>query len=218
MCGLSGRNVAAARRYMAQALVVGGLLLGLVFIGVPTSAAHPAKTGDNVTLTFTVIVQAGTAADDLAFWVCADAQPDGTGCNQMGGPAGGPFTFALATATGTTYHHLMIEWTHGHLIGSNGPLPAPPFHTACPYPTLTISGPQSFTCQVDLSVATVTQTPVLPGATPGGSPANSDPPPVDKDTSTLVTGLQVVIGVGVVLLVILLIVLLWQRMSGNRRR
>ncbi len=215
--------------------VAGGLFVAFWLLCGTASAAPSTLPGDAVTLTFTAVIQSGTIPGGILFWMCADPQPDGTGCFEMSSQPDGSFTYQLATATGTTYHHLEIAWTRGSQPTATAtaattrpaktptaqpsapPLPAPPLHTICPYPELTVSGPKSFTCLVDARLFTTTPTPgtVDPSATK--LPTTADPPPVDRDTATLITGLQIVIGVGLVLLVILLSVLIWQRMAQRRR-
>jgi hypothetical protein len=182
------------------------------------SAAHPARAGDSVTLTFTVKVQAGTPPSDVLFWFCADAQADGTGCEEMTAQADGTFTYQFATTTGTTYQRVTIEWSHGRLPTDKGPIPAPPVHLACDYqhPFNVSATDRSYTCNTDFTVSTVTPVPSATTATP--SPAASTGPASGSggDNSTLVTGLQIIIGVGLFLFVLLLIILIWQRVSAHR--
>ena len=210
------------RRHRLLLVMVGvlasGLILALYALTAQGSAAHPAKAGDAVTLSFTVTVQAGTPPSDVLFWVCPDAQQDGTGCDEMDTQPDGTFTFQLATTTGTTYQHIIIEWSHGRLPTSNGPIPAPPAHIACDYHPVTVTGPNSFTCKADFTPATVTPTPVTPTASPA-STSTGDPgsTPGSSDNSTLITGLQIVIGVGLVLFFVLLAILIWQKMTLRRR-
>jgi hypothetical protein len=218
----------------------GGLFLALwvLLIGTsPANAAPSASPGDAVTLSFTASIKSGSIPGDVLFWLCADAQPDGTGCHPMTSQSSGIFTYQLAAATGTTFHRLEIDWTHGAQSvasaaapattptaatpsptaqPSTNPLPALPLHTICPYSGITVTGPKSFTCMVDANLFTTTPTPGTLSPTPTDAPTNSTSPPVDKDTGTLITGLQIVIAVGLVLLVILVIVLIWQRMAQRR--
>ncbi len=196
------------------------VLVALFTLTAQSSAAQPARTGETVTLTFTVIVRAGTPPDDLLFWFCPDAKNDGTGCEEMNPqPDGKTFTYQFTTTTGTTYQHITILWSRGRLPTSNGEIPAPPAHITCDYHPFTVSAanPRSFTCNADFTpnattpVASVTTAPT-PAAT--ASPGNA----ASGDTSTLVTGLQVIIGVGLVLFVILLAILIWQRTSARKKR
>lgn len=208
-------------RWVVPGLAALGVLLMLSLIIVRSSAAHPAQRNAAVTLTFTVTITGGTAPTDAVFWLCPDAQANGTGCDQMNGQGNGPYTYQLATTSDTTYHHLIIEWTDGRQPNSSGPLPQPPVHTACSYPNVVVGtlGTDSFSCSVDFTASTVTPTPLIsPTAqvTPTDTPSSTTPGSSDTN-STLVTGLQVVIGVGLVLLVILLIILAFQRLGGRRR-
>lgn len=202
----------------SAALVV---FLALWTLGPQTSAAHPAATRDTVNITFTVTVVAGTPPTDVLFWVCPDAQNDGTGCDQMNDQPDGTFVYQLATTTDTTYQHITIEWSHGRLPTDQGPIPAPPAHMVCDYHPVTFkaSDPHSYTCKADFTALAVTPTiPVVTATTtPATSPATDPTRPTSDDNSTLVTGLQIVIGVGLFLFVILVIILIWQRM-GTRRR
>lgn len=184
----------------------------------PTSAAHPAKAGDTITLTFTVTVRAGTPPDDVLFWLCPDAKTDGTGCDEMNAQPDGTFTYQLSATTSTTYQHVTIEWSHGRLPTDNGPIPAPPAHITCDYHpfNITATGPRSFTCNADFTPATATPVPSVttspdPATTPGTATPGSG------DNSTLITGLQIVTGVGLALLLLLLVILAWQRMGARNR-
>jgi hypothetical protein len=180
-----------------------------------TSAAHPARAGNSVTLTFTVMVKAGTPPADVLFWFCPDAQPDGTGCNEMTAQANGAFTYQFATTTGATYQHASIEWSHGRLPTDKGPIPAPPVHLTCDYHiNVTATDLRSYTCNADFTVSTVTPTPA-PTSTPTPA-ASTGPASGSGDNSTLVTGLQIIIGVGIFLFILLLIILIWQRVSVRR--
>ncbi len=221
MYGLRQRLIQSRRlRLVALGSAALALLLALSALITRSSAAHPARTGDTVTLTFTAKVQAGTPPGDVLFWVCPDAKADGTGCDEMNARPDGTFTYQLAAASGATYQHVTIEWSHGRLPTSNGPIPAPPAHIVCDYPHLTVSAtnPRSFTCNVNFTPATVT-----PAASTSGTPtpvATASPngaAAAGGDTSTLVTGLQVIIGVGLVLFLLLLAILIWQRLSARRR-
>jgi len=204
---------------MATGVVALGVVLALYALTTQTTAAHPARPGAAVTLSFTVTVVAGTPPSDVLFWVCPDAKTDGTGCNQMNTQPDGTFTYQLSTTTGTTYHHLIIEWSHGRLPSSSGPLPTSPAHIVCDDGPYTVTGPKSIACQADFTP--VTPTPP-PSPTPGASPtpaATNDPTgtPGGSDNSTLITGLQIIIGVGLVLFLLLLGILIWQRASARRR-
>lgn len=194
--------------------------LALWALGLQTSAAHPKATNATVTIAFTVTVQAGTPPEDVLFWVCPDAQNDGTGCDQMNDQPDGTFTYQLTTTTGTTYKHIIIEWSHGRLPGDQGSTPTPPAHIVCDYRNvgITDTDPHSYTCKADFTALDVTPTP--PDTSGTATPTtNTDPPgPTNGDNNTLVTGLQIIIGVGLFLLVILLVILVWQRMGGTRRR
>lgn len=212
----------------------GGILLALWLLCGTANAAAPRLPGDAVTLTFTAVIQPGTVPSNILFWLCADPQADGTGCFLMSSQPDGSFTYQLATATGITYHHLQVAWTRGSQPTAKPtaaatrpaktptaqptapPLPALPLHTICSYAEITVSGPKSFACKVDASLFTTTPTPGTVDPAPTSAPGNA-PPPVDRDTATLITGLQIVIGVGLVLLVILIPVLIWQRMSRRHR-
>jgi hypothetical protein len=191
------------------------LAILLVLFTPQASAAHPA---DTITFTFTVTVQAGTAPSDVLFWLCPDAQPDGTGCEEMNAQPDGTFTYQFTGDTGTTYQHVIIEWSHGRLPTSQGPIPAPPAHIACDYHPFTVSdtGPRSITCNADVTPATVTPAPSTPtgSPTPAGA-ADPSRPTRSGDNSTLITGLQIITVVGFVLLVLLLAILIWQRMSAR---
>jgi hypothetical protein len=212
---------------VVQGMGAGGILLALWLLGGTAHAAFPAAPGDAATLTFTATIQSGTVPGDVLFWLCADAQADGTGCFEMLSQPDGSFVYQLATTTGTTYHHLEIAWTRGRAgegtatpataQPSASPGPTLPLHTLCPYPEFTVTGPKSFTCIVDATLFTTTPTPGIITPTPTHVPDGSDPSPVDRDTATLITGLQVIIGVGLVLLVILVSLLIWQRV-GKRGR
>ena len=208
-------------RWLATGLTALGMLLVLSLLIVRGSAAQQAQPGEAVTLNFTVNVTGGTAPTDIVLWFCADAQTDGTGCQQMNGQENGPFTYQLATTSGTTYHHIVIEWTDGRKPTSNGsdPLPQPPARTVCSYTDFTVNttDPSSLTCSLDFTPSTVTPSPPI-STTPSAAPTDAaSPPPTTDAGTTLVTGLQIVIGVGLVLLVILLIILIFQRL-GTRRR
>jgi len=209
-------------RWGGVSLAAVGLLVMLSLLMAQGSAAHSGETHAAVTLSFTVTVIGGTAPSDSVFWVCPDAQTDGTGCEQMNGQGNGPYTYQLAATSDTTYRHLIIEWTDGRQPSSNGkdPLPQVPVHVACSYPNVAVGALEtdSFSCPVDFTKSTVTPSPAAstsPQATPT-DPSDSSTPGSDT-TSTLVTGLQVIIGVGLVLLVILLIILMVQRLGGRRR-
>ncbi len=204
---------------MATGVVALGVVVALYALTPQTTAAHPARTGATVTLSFTVTIVAGTPASDALFWVCPDAKTDGTGCNEMTTQPDGAFTYQLSATTGTTYHHLIIEWSHGRLPGSSGPLPAPPAQIVCDVGPYTVTGSKSIPCQADLTPLTPTPP---PSPTPGASPtpaATTDPigTPGGSDNGTLITGLQIIIGVGLVLFFILLGILIWQRTSARRR-
>lgn len=223
MRGLKYRLFSApTSRRLATGLAALGMLLALSLLLVPGSAAHPAQPGEAVTLSFTVTVTGGTAPTDIVLWLCADAQTDGTGCQQMDGQLNGPFTYQLATTSGTTYHHIVIEWTDGRIPAANGkdPLPPPPAHTVCSYTDFTVdtNQPTSFACPLDFTPPTATTSPSV-STTPLLTPTDpASTAPANDANSTLVTGLQVVIGVGLVLLVLLLIILIFQRLGGARRR
>lgn len=219
-------------RRVVQGMGAGGIFLALWLLGSTAQAAPPATSSDAVTLTFTATIQSGTVPSDVLFWLCADPQADGTGCFEMSSQPDGSYLYQLATATGITYHQLEIAWTRGSRAGvtatpsaspnptaqpSAAPLPALPLHTLCPYPTLTVSGAKSFTCQVDATIFTATPTPGTEVPTSTSDPSTPPQPSVDRDTATLITGLQVIIGVGLVLLVILLPILIWQRVTKRRR-
>jgi hypothetical protein len=191
------------------------ILLAFSALTAQTGAAHSATRNDAVTLTFTVTITAGTPPSNVLFWVCPDAQADGSGCEKMSAAANGTFTYQLATTTGATYKDITIEWTQGQNPGGNGPVPAQPAHIACDYANfaVTASEPLSLTCQANFSAPTVTpaaSVTTTPAQTPGAADGNDD-------TSTLITGLQVIIGVGLVLFVILLIILIWQRVSAPKK-
>jgi hypothetical protein len=201
-------------------IVAFAVLLTLYAFPTQTSAAHAARPGDSVTLTFTVTVKAGTAPSDVLFWFCPDAKTDGTGCDQMTARPDGTFTYQFAATTGATYQHVIIEWSHGRLPTSNGPIPAPPVHIACDYHpfNVTADAPHSFTCNADFTPATVTPVPSAGTNTP--TPAATTTPngaAGSSDNSTLITGLQIIIGVGLVLFLLLLAILIWQRMGARRR-
>lgn len=183
----------------------------------PTSAAHPAKAGDTLTLTFTVTVRAGTPPGDVLFWLCPDAKTDGTGCNEMKAQPDGSFTYQLTATTGTTYQHVIIEWSHGRLPTNNGPIPAPPAHITCDYHPfkVTTTNPRSFTCNADFTPATATPVPSVT-TTPAAATTPGTGTPGSGDNSTLITGLQIVTGVGLALLLLLLVILAWQRMGARR--
>lgn len=203
-------------RPMLRATLSGVALAAfLTLFAFTPQASAGARAGDSVTLTFTVIVKAGTPPGDVLFWFCPDAQPDGTGCNEMTAQANGSFIYQLATTTGTTYQHASIEWSHGRLPTDKGPIPAPPVHLTCDYHlNVTASDPRSYTCNADFTVSTVTPTPsVTSTPTPA---ASTGPASGSSDNSTLVTGLQIIIGVGLFLFILLLIILIWQRVSVRR--
>lgn len=204
---------------MATGVVALGVVVALYALTTQTTAAHPARTDDTVTLSFTVTIVAGTPASDALFWVCPDAQTDGTGCDEMNAQPNGVFTYQLSATTGTTYHHLIIEWSHGSQPSSSGALPTPPARIVCDDSPYTVTGSKSIACQADLTP--VTPTPP-PSPTPGASPtpaATTDPvgAPGSSDNGTLITGLQIIIGVGLVLFFILLGILIWQRTNARRR-
>ena len=206
---------------LAAGLAALGMLLALSLLHVPSSAAQQMQPGEAVTLTFTVTVTGGTAPTDIVLWLCPDAQTDGTGCLQMDGQLNGPFTYQLATTSGTTYHHLVIEWTDGRIPAANGKdvLPQPPAHTVCSYTDLTVNttDPTSFACSLDFTPPSVTPSPIT-SITPAVTPTDpASTTPANDAGTTLVTGLQVVIGVGLVLLVLLLIILIFQRLGARRR-
>lgn len=181
-------------------------------------AAHPARAGDNVTLTFTVVVQAGAPPSDVLFWFCPDAQTDGTGCDEMTAQTDGTFTYQFAATTGTTYPHISIEWSHGRLPTDKGPIPAPPVHLACDYHiNVTATDPRSYTCKADFTISAVTPTPSATASTPTSAVGTGPASGTSGDNSTLITGLQIVIGVGLFLFIILLIILIWQRVSVPRK-
>ncbi len=206
-------------RWMIPGVGALGVLLVLTLMLAQGSAAHPAQSGEVVTLTFQVSITAGTVPDDAVFWVCPDAQPDGTGCEQMNGEGNGPYTYQLSAATGTTYRHIVIEWTHGRQPGSNGkdPLPQPPVQRICSYSSLTVTKSNSYTCLADFTILNATPSPPALTPSPAITPTANPTATAGNDTySTLITGMQIVIGVGLVLLVILLIILFWQRMSLRR--
>ncbi len=217
---------------VVRGMAAGGIFLALWLLGSTAQAAPPATSRDAVTLTFTATIQSGTVPSDVLFWLCADPQPDGTGCFEMSSQPDGSYLYQLATATGISYHQLEVAWTRGSRTGvtatpsaspnptaqpSAPPLPVLPLHTLCPYPALTVSGPKSFTCLVDATRFTTTPTPGAAVPTPTNDPSTRPQPSVDRDTATLITGLQVVIGVGLVLLLILLPILIWQRLTKRRR-
>jgi hypothetical protein len=219
MDGLRQRLMTPRRRvWLALSLVVCGLLATLYAPGAQHSAAHPAAPGDTVTITFTVTVTAGTPPADTIFWLCADAQTDGTGCNEMMAQPDGSFTFQLTTTTGTTYRHITIEWSRGLLPTSNGEIPEPPVQTPCSYSSFTVSMPESITCQADFTMLATTPTFAVSTVSPtAAASATVGSTPGNDDNSTLITGLYVVIGVGLVLFVILLIILIWQRVSARQK-
>ena len=209
-----------ASHRLATGLAALGTVLVLSLLIIRGSAAHPAQPGEAVTLNYTVTVTGGTAPTDIVLWFCADAQTDGTGCQQMKGQENGPFTYQLATTSGTTYHHVVIEWTDGRKPTSNGgdPLPQPPTHTVCSYTDFVVNTtePSSINCSLDFTPSTVTPSPsssTTPQVTPTDAASTS---PSNDANTTLVTGLQVVIGVGLVLLVILVIILIFQRLGARR--
>lgn len=219
-------------RRIVQGLGAGGIFLALWLLGSTAQAAPPATSSDAVTLTFTATIQSGTVPSDVLFWLCADPQPDGTGCFEMSSQPDGSYLYQLATATGISYHQLEIAWTRGSKAGvtatpsaspnptaqpSAPPLPVLPLHTLCPYSALTVSGPKSFTCLVDATLFTTTPTPGTAAPTATSVPGTPTQLAVDRDTATLITGLQVIIGVGLVLLLILLSILIWQRVTKRRR-
>jgi hypothetical protein len=220
MHGLQQRLM-QSRHLLLVAVSCVALLILLAFsaLTIQIGAARSATKRDSVTLTFTVAITAGTPPSDVLFWVCPDAHADGTGCQKMSaGATRGTFTYRLATTTGTTYKHISIEWTKGQKAGGNGPIPAPPAYIACDYANfaVTASGPHSLTCNADFSAPTVTPVPsVTTTATPANTPTATGSA---GDNSTLITGLQVIIGVGLVLFIILLIILIWQRASTPKRR
>ncbi len=194
-------------------------LITLFLLTPQTSAgAHPARAGDSVTLTFTVIVKAGTPPSDVLFWFCRDAQPDGADCDEMTAQADGTFTYQFAATTGTTYPHISIEWSRGRLPTDKGPIPAPPVHLACDYRiNVTATDPRSYTCNTDFTISTVTPTPSATASTPTSTTGTGPASGSGGDNSTLITGLQIIIGVGLFLFVILLIILIWQRVSIPRK-
>jgi hypothetical protein len=218
MDGLRQRLMTPRRLWGALSLVACGLLAALYALSAQPSAAHPAATGDTVTITFTVTVKAGTPPPDVIFWLCPDAQADGTGCNEMMAQPDGSYTFQLTATTGTTYHHILIEWSTGFLPTDKGEIPEPPVQTPCSYSSFTVSMPESITCQADFTM--LATTPTFPAATvspTAAASATGGSAPGGDDNGTLITGLYVVIGVGLVLFVILLMILIWQRVSARQK-
>jgi hypothetical protein len=218
------------RTRVVRGMEAGAILLVLWLSWGTAHAAPRTSPGDTVTLSFTATIQSGTVPGDVLFWLCADPQADGTGCFQMTTQSDGSYAYQLASATGTAYHKLEIAWTHGSQTGATttptaspsataqpSALPVLPLHALCLYTQITVTGPKSFTCLVDANLITATPTPEVGAPTPTQLPTTSDPPPVDRDTATLITGLQIVIGVGLVLLVILVPILIWQRVSKRRK-
>ncbi len=207
-------------RYLLRVALSSVALAAFLALGAfspQTSAAHQAQPNETITIDFTVKVQAGTPPTDVLFWFCPDAKTDGTGCDEMSTQPDGTFTYQLATTTGATYQHITIEWSHGRLPSDTGPIPVPPAHSACDYPhfVVTATDPRSYTCKANFTAADATPTPPII-ATPT---TTTDPvaTPGNGDNTTLVTGLQIIIGVGLFLFVLLLIILIWQRMSAIRR-
>ena len=218
MEGLRRRLTAPRRLWVLLGLATLGLLVALYALSAENSAAHSARTGASATLTFTVTIKAGAPPADVIFWVCPDAQTDGTGCNEMTAQPNGSFLYQLTTTTGTTYQQVIIEWSHGRLPSNNGPIPQPPAQVSCRYTALTITASNSINCQADFSALAVTPTIPTSTNTPAPAATGTPAPGIDNsDTSTLVTGLDVVIGVGLVLFVILLGILIWQRASARRQ-
>lgn len=221
MDGLRQRPRLMEHRHLLLLALGSVALVGLAAFSAltaPASAAHPAKPGDSVTLTFTVAVRAGTPPGDVLFWFCPDAKTDGTGCQEMSAQPNGTFTYQLTATTGATYQHIIIEWSHGQRSTSNGPIPAPPAHITCDYPrfSVTATGPRSFTCNADFTPATATPVPSVT-TTPTSAATPGTDTPGSGDNSTLITGLQIVTGVGLALLLLLLIILAWQRMGARSR-
>jgi hypothetical protein len=220
MYGLSKR-LKQPRYLFCAALSIAALaaLLALWALSPQNSAAHPKATNATVIINFTVTVQAGTPPDDVLFWVCPDAQTDGTGCDEMNSQPDGTFIYQLTTTTGTTHKHVIIEWSHGRLPGDQGSTPTPPAHIVCDYHPFEVEDgdPLSYTCKADFTALDVTPTP--PDTNGTATPTtNTDPPgPTSGDNSTLVTGLQIIIGVGLFLFVVLLIIFVWQRVGTQRR-
>jgi len=220
MFGLQQR-LTRPRHLLIVIVSCAALLVLLTFsaLTIQTSAAHSATRADSVTLTFTVAIAGGTPPGDALFWVCPDAQSDGIGCNQMSaGATSGTYTYQLAATSGTTYQHITFEWSQGKTEGGSGPIPTPPAHVVCDYANFAVtdSGPHSLTCKADFSTPTVTPVPsVSAGATPADTPTSSGSA---GDNGTLITGLQVIIGVGLVLFILLLIILVWQRASASKKR
>ncbi len=219
MYGLHQRLMQSRRRLLAAVSCVALLiLLAFAALTTQTSAAHPATNGDSVTFTFTVTIAGGTPPSNIVFWVCPDAQANGAGCEEMTAQTDGTFTYQLTVSSGTTYQHLTIEWSQGQQQDASGPIPAAPTHTVCNYTDfqVTDSGPQSLTCPANFAAPTATPT-VSATSTP--TPADTTSPGGSSDdTSTLVTGLQIIIGVGLVLFVVLLIILISQRVSALKKR
>jgi hypothetical protein len=216
MYGLRQRLMQPRTLFLAM-LGIGALVIFLTLwaFSLQTGSAHPKATNATVTINFTVTVQAGTPPDDVLFWVCPDAQSDGTGCDQMNSQPDGTYVYELTTTTGTTYQHITVEWSHGRLPGDQGSTPTPPAHIVCDYRNIAVTDgdPRSYTCKADFTALAVTPTPpdISGTATPT---TNTDPPgPTNGDNSTLITGLQIIIGVGLFLFVVLLIILIWQRMG-----
>lgn len=202
---------------VALSSVALALLLALGAFSPQTSAAHQAQPNETIDIDFTVTVQAGTPPSDVLVWFCPDAKTDGTGCDEMNAQPDDTFTYQLATTTGATYQHITIEWSHGFLPTDQGEIPAPPVQILCDYPhfSATTSGPRSITCKADFTKADSTPTPpIIATPTTAADPVATTG---NGDNSTLVTGLQIIIGVGLFLFVLLLIILIWQRMSAIRR-
>jgi hypothetical protein len=200
---------------VALSSVAFAVLLALFALTAQIGAAQPAKPGDAITFAFTVTVKAGTPPSDVLFWFCPDAQNDGTGCDEMNAQPDGTFTYQFATTTGTTYQHITIEWSHGRLPSDKGPIPVPPAHITCDYHpfNVTSTNPRSFTCYADFTPSTVTPVPSVTPIVPPPAVATTPTSATGGDNATLVTGLQIVIGVGIFLFVLLLAILVWQRVS-----
>jgi hypothetical protein len=202
---------------VALSSVTFAALLAFGALSPQTSAAQMARPNDTININFTVQVEAGTPPSDVLFWFCPDAKADGTGCDEMNTQTDGTFTYQLTTTTGTTYQHLTIEWSHGRLPSDAGPIPVPPAQIACDYHpfNVTADAPRSITCKTNFTAANTTPTPpVIASPTTPPDPVST---PGNGDNSTLVTGLQIIIGVGLFLFIVLLIILVWQRMSTIRR-
>ncbi|HLW02321.1 MAG TPA: hypothetical protein VKT82_26935 [Ktedonobacterales bacterium] len=216
--GLRQRVIQSRRLlFVAVSCVAFVILLAFSALTIQTGAAHSATRSDAVTLTFTVAIVGGTPPNNVVFWVCPDAQVDGTGCAKMSAGASGTYTYQLATTTGTTYQHLTIEWSRGQKTGGSGPIPVAPAYISCDYANFAVtdSGPHSFTCQANFSAPTVTP---VPSVTTTAAPADTPTPASSAgDNGTLITGLQIIIGVGLVLFILLLIILIWQRASGPKK-